>query len=366
MKVIEPADLRRLALMESSERAFVSCYINPRNDADWLRRRCAAVERMLEDDPDDLEYFREGMKTVSEWLDEYGGESEAVCVFACFALDFVEGYRLPVAVERMLRIGPAPAIRPLAEFEEEHDDFVFVAADNDGAEIYFVSSAMIFEQEQVKGDIKNHVKKGGWSQKRYQRRRRNELLHYAKDVVESLEALFEKKSFSRLVVLGSMEARDAILDQLSERLSAILAGEDGADLGESENELLEEATAFVEEAGRRKEKELWKRIKSEHLGNGLAETGWEDVWFALSTGRADHVMLDREVKRKGYKCRACENVTPDADRKSCRYCKADDGYDIDLVDEVVRQAQRTSAEVEFSDPIEGLSKLEGIACLTRY
>ena len=61
----------------------------------------------------------------------------------------------------------------------------------------------------MRGDVKNHVKKGGWSQKRYQRRRQNGLLHYAKEVAETLDRLVQESGVERVVLFGSQEGRIA-------------------------------------------------------------------------------------------------------------------------------------------------------------
>lgn len=368
MRQFEDADLRELAELESGERAFVSCYLCPPTARDWLERRVKQVENFLADEPDDLEHFHDGMRLIEAWLEENKPEKDApaICVFACFGLDFIRGYALPVEVPPLLRLGPAPLIRPLAEIEDEHEDFVFVTADNEEAEIHLVSTTMIRQRERIKGDIKNHVKKGGWSQKRYQRRRQNELLHYAKEVVAQLEELYKQRKFPRLVLLGSKEAREAILEHLSRELEEVLVGESAANLNTDEDALLKAAHEYTVKAERREERSLWDRIKAEYLGNGLAATGVEAVWHALANGRADEIIVDRKLKLRGYKCRKCENITPQDEDRACAYCSSDEVFRIDLLDEIVRQAERTSARVDFADSIRGVTKAGGIAALLRY
>jgi peptide subunit release factor 1 (eRF1) len=366
MNSIQDADLRQLADLESAERAFVSCYLCPADDQAWVVRREKAISHLLEDQPEDLEHFRESMRLLNEWLDNEKLEHPAVCVFSCFALDFVEGYSIPVEVPRLLRAGPAPLIRPLAEIGDEYEDFVFVAADNESAAIHFVSTTAISSREQIKGDIKHDVKKGGWSQKRYQRRRENEQMHYAKEIAQQLEALHDKRPFRRLVVLGSQEIRDAIVEQLSARLTNVLVGDGAVDLTDDETALLEEARTFIDRAEQDEERSVFKRIRAELLSGGLADAGPVDVWYALANGRADEVILVRDLKIAGLMCRQCENVTPHKDDPTCDACKSNDTFPIDLVDECVRQAQRTSASVEFVDAFDQLNKLGGIAAQLRY
>ncbi|MCL4192470.1 MAG: hypothetical protein KJZ87_12120 [Thermoguttaceae bacterium] len=83
-------------------------------------------------------------------------------------LDFAEGYPLPVEVPTMLPIGPAPYLRPSAGLQDGHEAFVVVAADNRSTRIFMATSATVEEPEQVKRGVKNHVRKEGWSQQRYE------------------------------------------------------------------------------------------------------------------------------------------------------------------------------------------------------
>jgi hypothetical protein len=75
--------------------------------------------------------------------------------------------------------------------------------------------------------------------------------------------------------------------------------------------------------------------------------------------------VTRDAKLVGTRCRACENVAagePDA----CPVCGSASVFPVDLIDELTRAAELTSARVEFADPIEGLSKLGDVAALLRY
>ncbi len=362
---IEDLDLRELADMEESERAFVSCYLCPPDDQSWLLRRAEVITDMLEDEPQAAEHFAAGMDLVKKWLDERTEPAQSVCVFACFALDFVRGYCLDVEMGNRLRIGPAPILRPLAELADSHENYVLIAANNSATEVHFVSADTIADSQRISGGIKNHVKKGGWSQKRYQRRRDNELLHYAKDVSERLRSLSEERDFGRIVLFGSQEARREILEHLDEDLREQVVADQAADLNADTNELLEEAAKIIAEDSKNAERTLWQRIKEETLADGLATTGAGDVWGALATGRVETLMIEKDVHIEGRKCRECENVVTKT-TEHCPFCRESELFPIALVDEMIRQAERTSAAVEFAESVPGLTKSGGVAALLRY
>lgn len=94
---------------------------------------------------------------------------------------------------------------------------------------------------------------------------------------------------------------------------------------------------------------------------------------ALKLGRVEEVLVTRDADIAGTQCQACENVTVpeaqfgDADQPArCPICDANEIVPIDLVNELVRRAELTSATVEFSDEIGGLSRVGGVAATLRY
>src|SRR4029078_7750608 len=170
-------------------------------------------------------HFEENLKMVEKWLSEHVWETDGVCLFVCWALDYVQGYPLTVAVPDLIWVDSSPYIRPLAELQDEYEHFVVVAAHHTASRIFFVTSARADQDARIKGDVKNNVKKGGWSQKRYERRRVNELMHYAKEVVDVLAEIDKRETFRRLFLLGSQETLVEIKSALPPALAGKLAGE---------------------------------------------------------------------------------------------------------------------------------------------
>lgn len=363
--MLKQIDLRELAEMEGAERAFLSLYTS--SGADGLARLGAREERiraLLADEPAEAEHFEESLKMAREALEEHPVDG-SVALFSSWALDFLVGYPLSVPVDELLWIDSSPYIRPLAELQSDYETFLTVVADNRRARIFLVTAATPVELERVRGDVKNHVKKGGWSQKRYQRRRGNELLHYGKDVAEALERLQERHSVESIVLFGSLEAcreiRDALPDALRERVI------DGPGLApEAEDgEMVEQAFELLDDREREDDEDLWRRIRGELLRDGLAAAGPREVLAALREGRVETLLVDREAEAAGMRCRDCELLAA-AKPQQCPGCGSTSVFHVDLVNELVELAERTSAETEFTDPIPALAELGGVAASLRY
>lgn len=363
--MLKQIDLRELAEMEGAERAFLSLYTS--SGAEGLARLGPREERiraLLADQPAEAEHFEESLRMAREALAENPIDG-SVALFASWALDFLVGYPLSVPVDDLLWIDSSPYIRPLAELQSDYETFITVVADNRRARVFLVTAATPVEVERVRGDVKNHVKKGGWSQKRYQRRRGNELLHYAKEVAEAVERLQERHAVGRIVLFGSLEARREIRDALPEALRERLVDGEGLDPETDEEELVAQAFELLEDLERQDDETLWERIRGEILREGLAAAGPKEVLAALRDGRVETLLVDREAKAEGMRCRDCELLAA-ARPQQCPGCGSTSVFHVDLVNELVELAEKTSAETEFTDPIPALADLGGVAALLRY
>ena len=196
--------------------------------------------------------------------------------------------------------------------------------------------------------------------------RRNELVHYSKDVVEALERLVKESGAERIVLLGSQEALGELESALPEALRDKVVGRETAvDLAAPPEELIEVAREMSVEEERREEQELWERVRSEGLAGGLAAFGPKEVLAALQEGRVDAVLVGRDARIRGMRCRDCELLAA-AKPQQCPACKSSSVFEVDLVDEIVSLAERTSADVEFTDTFAALDDAGGVAALLRY
>jgi hypothetical protein len=227
-------NLRRLAELHGPDRAFVSIYLSGPESLSGLPDRMARIESLLDDQPDELEHFRRSMEMAQTWLAGHDVVEPGACVFACWPLDFIEGHALPVKVEDRLRIDSSPFIWPLAEIFDEYESYVVIVADNSRARLLLVRTAVPSEEDTVRGDVKNRVKKGGWSQQRYARRREKQLEQYVKEIVDGLASLDEQHTFGRVILLGGKETLEAIEAQLPPALADKVVGRKGVDVTDAD------------------------------------------------------------------------------------------------------------------------------------
>lgn len=357
-------DLRTLADLSGPDRAFLSIYLASADDRGLLDARTREIRAFLSGQPTELEHFEENLKLAQPLLDAPFAETSKV-VFVCWALDYAQAHDLPVEVSTLVRVDSSPYLRPLAELEDEYERFAVVVADNKGTSVYTISAGDMRQAERVSGGVKNSVKKGGWSQKRYARRREKQLERYATRVAEQLKELHDETPFERLVMLGQPEAMQAIEEALSNPMRERIIGEATVDVGDAEDVAEQKAVALYLEEERDEEMRLWNAVKAGYLSGGLGVAGPSRTLEALKTGRVEELLVAREAEIAGVRCRDCENLahgTPD----TCYACGSSDLFEVDLVNEMAELAAQTSAHVEFADAFDGLTGVGGVAALLRY
>jgi peptide subunit release factor 1 (eRF1) len=360
------AELRALADLTGPERAFLTLYLSGPDALQAIEPRLREVRSLVAGHEVEQEHFEQNLALALPLAEGHRwGEAPGVAVFACWANDFARAVPLPVPVEDGVWVGDAPYVRPLAELLDEHETFAVVVVDARAAEVHLVVASEPEEAARVRGDVKNRVRKGGWSQKRYARRREKQLEHYAADVVEALAALDRESPFSRLVLLGADEAVRAVEERLPPPLADRLVGARPLDAYATDEEMLDVALDVAEEAERADERRLWEEIRESNLRGGLAAVGATRVLAALEQARVEELLVDREAEIAGTKCRACEHLvhgTP----QTCQQCGSPDVFPVDLVEALVERASRTGADVDFADPFDALTEVGHVAALLRY
>ncbi|WP_412063630.1 Vms1/Ankzf1 family peptidyl-tRNA hydrolase [Rubrivirga sp. IMCC45206] len=363
--MLDAATLRQLADLAGPERAFLTVYLDAHDEPSVLESRFERVRALLADQPAEAEHFEESLALARPLIEEHAVGEGSLAVFSSWAGDLRKAYALPEAVGTKVWMGDAPYLRPAAELLDENETYAAVVLDNEKARIYLVSADEVDEEGRVRGDVKNRVKKGGWSQKRYARRRDKQIETYATQLATDLATLDAERPFARLVIVGSDEPARALTAALRQDLQDKLVGSRSVDGNASDAQALEAAADLAEEGERQAEQDLWAAIREQGMGPGLAAFGATSVLAALQAARADALLIARDADLDGTKCRACEAVahgTPD----TCGVCGSSDVFRVDLVEVLTEQATRTGADVDFADPFEALAKVGGVAALLRY
>lgn len=364
--MLQNIDLRELAQLKGNGRDVVSAYFRGKDGLSRLSNREQVIRDLLQDEPLELENFEASLATMHKLVDESSiNDSERICLFASEILDFAKGYSVAMEVPNRLIVGPAPYIRPLAELQDEYETFLVVACDNDRTRMITVTNYTTEMESAIKGNIKNHVRKGGWSQQRYERRRDEQLGNYGDEISDQIRDLVRSNDIHRVVLIGSEETRRAIESQLSDQLRELIVGREDFDLNRPEDEMIELAYESYFDDERQQEQDLWQRIKNETLSDGRGCTGPADTLAAAKIGRVDLAIASRDLRIDVFKCKDCEDVVL-GKTDTCRACHSHNTFRIDYLDTLARLLETTSASLNFVDPFKALEKVGDVGALLRY
>ncbi len=359
-------DLRHLSEISTEDKAFLSLYISSPASLPNLEKRFEQIRRILkgsDTQKDEREHFEENVKAVTKYLEKNPMKSGSLCIFSCWGLDYFLTLVLSVPIKDLVWFDSSPYIRPLAELKDEYENVAVVVADNKKARIFLMSLA-ISNSTTIKGNIKNHVRKGGWSQQRYERRRDKQILLYSREIVDALAELNKKEDFRRILLVGGKEILRNVYNNLPQNLQKKVI-QKAIDLSKGEEIVNEEIMELFVREERNSEQDLWDKIRSEYFRGGLGVVGIENVFHATECGQAEEIIVNRDFIAIGKRCRACEDLYP-GDIVICAKCGSDSVFSVDLVNEIVEMAKRTSASIDFCDPIDSLKEAGEIAAFLRY
>jgi peptide subunit release factor 1 (eRF1) len=101
---------------------------------------------------------------------------------------------------------------------------------------------------------------------------------------------------------------------------------------------------------------------------GLAVAGTPSTLEALERNQVDVlVMANTYQPPRGFVCKSCGGIDTATDRPStCLRCGSMDLRPVNVKEAIVKQAERTGAEVEIVEHADVLMALGGVGCLLRY
>ena len=362
--MVTVADLKRLVEVNLNERAFLSLYLAGPSGLESVRSQLRRDWSVLAGDAEEAAYLSENRGLAEEILSQRP-PSGPTALFVSAPLHFVERFDLKAPVKNLAWVGRGPYLRPLARLLDEFETYAVVIADNRRAVVHLVEAGAKQEIRSIRGDIKNRVKKGGWSQQRYERRRDKQLLRYGREVATDLEQLDREESFGRLILVGSSEAVRTIEGELSPSLASRLVGKRSLDLGKGDGYVESEIQEIFVAAERAEEADRWRRIQTAQLQGGQAAFGVEEVWPMAEQGRVAEALITQDVRLPGRRCPACEHLSF-GEPESCTSCGTVGLLPVDALNEIAERLVATSAEVDFALGLEPLADVGHVAARLRW
>jgi len=339
---------------KENEDTFVSLYLTDNLDKKFLQRRKKACRSIL--NGKELDNFNRTIEDIEDILKK--NNDKKLVIFSSKKNDFNKYISLSVKVKNLLVVDSSPYIRPLARILDEWESYTLVLLNTNSAKIFSISMGKVADKRKISKDIMNKHKKGGWSQARFNRLRKGAINSFFKEVISVLDKIAEK----RIVISGPGTAKNKFVDLLPKNIKEKVI--DVIDISiEDENELLKQSLHLVSENEKKESVEAVRHLKSEILKDGLAVYGIDGTLQAVKNGQVELLIIEKNYKLRGWICEHCQYVGGGV-KKTCPYCGKKTS-EVDILEEILEFAERTDAEIEFTDSGE-ISDLGHIGGILRY
>ncbi|HWP34509.1 MAG TPA: Vms1/Ankzf1 family peptidyl-tRNA hydrolase [Thermodesulfobacteriota bacterium] len=368
----------------------ISCYLDAsvneegqRTFEPFFEARVRQARRVVAGLPADLE----GYDALVERMRAFVRETDwsGVLGLACFAeippaggppggeAPFARFLRLPVRVENRFVLGREPDLGPLLRALASHEHYLVVRFDADDARILSVYLARVVaaETERAEGPAEEvpgriRAKPGGWAQMRFQRRKREHVRHWFRDLAGRLARLAARERPAGLVLLGQAINVAALREELPEWLEARVIAAGTVEPHASDAELLARVTPLVESVRGAETARLVDELYDRVLRDFFAAGGVEATLEALQAGKVETLVVSRRFDADGGRCERCGFLVA-ARHPSCPYCGGPLAR-VPLLQHLIRKAEEQDAAVHVVEPGDRRldEDLEGVGALLRF
>lgn len=339
---------------EDSKDTFVSLYLAKGSEKKFLEKRINTCQSILKGV--ELKNFNETIEEINYVLKRI--DYKNIAIFASKKYNFLKYLILNVKIENLLTVDSSPYIRPLARIIDEWESFTLLLINSNSSKIFSISMGKVENVKNFTADIMNKHKKGGCSQARFNRLRKGSIKKFLSEIIDSLQKRAEKQ----IIIAGPGITKKKFFEMLPKNLSEKVVDIIDIDIND-EKELLKESFNLISEKEKRKSDEVIEQLKKEILKDGLAVYGLEETLKAVKNGQVELLIIEKNFKLRGWICENCQVVRTGL-KKSCPYCGKKTS-EVDVLEEILEFAERTDAEIEFTDNDE-IAKLGHVGAILRF
>ena len=292
--------LRELAQLADSERSILSAYLTLDQGWEKVERFVSQEVRKLTPllEAQEKEYFQTSVSLLSEYIKDKkrsGFKGPGLAFFVDLGTDYMKGVELAMPVEPLLAVDKEAVIHPLALQHDEYEPVGVIMIDAQCARVLIVAGRSIDDMDRFCKKIHHLSKVGGWSQMRYQRRRLKQVKHFARDVVEKADAIFDEANVRRILIAGRDRMITVLEDELGQKWKNKVITKLRWDLDAEDKDFLEKARPILEQAERDEEKHLLQKLLAELRRDGLGVAGIGTTRDALKMAQVDTLIISKTL-----------------------------------------------------------------------
>lgn len=374
--MITKQDLERLISREPGGRPVISLFldmsVNHNNKRQWdvfLSQKRAQLEEI---EPELIQ--REGPAVdelaarIRSWIaEDFDQSNRGVVIYAEVGGDYFEAMQFPVPVQNRMVVADRPMVGPLAQVLESYHHYGVILLDREHVRILSVYLGTLLDEIELHGDplpVNSHVKAGGYSQSRIQRRKAEEMRHFFKDFAAEVEEFVDRYHPQDLVLLGTEENTAKFREFLSDSVLQRVVHTGNMWVDEPAAGVMEKLEPLLRADLERHNREVVEQLKDRVAHDYLATAGFQGTLTALQEGKVDTLVLASDHRQDGVRCGQCGFVFA-REMKTCPYDGSSTLEGVDVVEEMVRMAEGQGVQIAFAAAAE-VQELKGAGALLRF
>jgi len=374
--MITKQDLERLISREPGGRPVISLFldmsVNHNNKRQWDVFLSQKRTQLEEIEPEMVQ--REGasvdelMARIRTWIaDDFDQSNRGVVIYAEVGGDYFEAMQFPVPVQNRMVVNDRPMVGPLAQVLESYHHYGVILLDREHVRILSVYLGSLLDEIEVHGDplpVNSHVKAGGYSQSRIQRRKAEEMRHFFKDFAAEVEEFVDRYHPQDLVLLGTEENTAKFREFLPDSILQRVVHTGNMWVDEPAAGVMEKLEPLLRADLDRHNREVVEQLKDRVAHDYLATAGFQGTLTALQEGKVDTLVLASDHRHDGVRCGQCGFVFA-REMKTCPYDGSSALEGVDVVEEMVRMAEGQGVQIAFAAAAE-VQELKGAGALLRF
>ncbi len=290
-----------------------------------------------------------------------------LALYSCAGKKFWQVYPLPRSVKNRLVVDRNPYIHPLSILLEEYKRYCTIIIDREKARIFEVYLGDIEEHREVFDEVPAKVRMAGWyglEEKRVALHIEDHIHRHFKHAADVLMNFFKKYKFDWLILGGNQTIFHQFEAFLPTYLKERIVGRFPVESHIATEEVLSKSLQIEQEAERKEEKKLVKKLLEEAKSGGLGVVGLEDTLKALQAGRGRMLLVSDGFSAKGYMCTGCGHLSTAVE--VCSICGQSMLSVPDIVEEAIESAFQKGCKVEYVFSDSDLKAHGNIGVLLRF
>lgn len=374
--MISKQDLERILNRRDGGKPVLSLFLdlsvnsdNKRTYQVFLQQKRSQFEELASDrDNHHTSEIGAAFAEVESWLEtEYREENRGAVIYAELGGDWFEALQFPVPVANRLILDSRPVVGPLAQVIQTYHHHGVILLDREHVRILSVYLGTLLDEIEVHGEpipTPHDVQAGGYSQSRYQRRKREEMKHYFKEFAKEIDEFVRRYRPDDLVVLGTEENIGRFREFLSEPAQAMVVYTGPMRVDEAPTEVMARLQPHLDALRERESRELLTALRERVRQDYLATAGFNSTLAALQEGRVDTLVIAQDQERSGSRCTQCGYVFA-RELDACPYDGSATTGGVNVVEAAIRSATQQGVDVEFV-PAAELQGVGGTGALLRF